>query len=438
MNRRDRQILQIAVPAILSNITVPLLGLADIAIVGHLGSASYIGAIAVGGMAFNIVYWMFGFLRMGTSGITSQALGRRDLSEAIHTLIRSMLIGWALALCLLLFQHPVREVIYRIIGPDEQVLRLATAYYDIGIWGAPATLGIYSLTGWFIGMQNSRAPMLMAVSQNLINIALSLCLVFGLGMKVEGVAAGTVAAQYAGLLIGLGLWKHSYQRLRRHIVPSALWQSARLKQLFFVNRDIFLRTCCLVAVMLSFTSIGARQGELILAANTLLMQLYLLYSYVMDGFAFAGEALAGKFIGAGNLSAFCETLRRLTRWAVTAAVAFTLAYFLLGNQILHLLTNEQEVVSTASAYLYAASLVALTGTAAFVLDGVFIGATATLDMLLSVFLSALLFFGLYFGLRTTLANHGLWVAYNSFLAFRGVVLYLRLNPLKKRHFGRSK
>ena len=434
MRLRDKQILHLALPSILSNITVPLLGLVDVAIVGHMGGANYIGAIAVGGMAFNIIYWIFGFLRMGTSGLTSQALGRRDLSEVMHTLLRSIVIGLGIALALIVLQYPLRELIYRIISPDEEVYQLATTYYTICIWGAPAMLALYSLTGWFIGMQNTRAPMVVAISQNIINILASMTLVFGLGMKVEGVALGTVTAQYAGLCIGMGFWLRHYLRLRKFVVPQMVWKREEMVRFFNVNKHIFLRTFCLVAVMLYFTSAGARQGELILAANTILMELYLLVSYVRDGFAFAGEALGGKFIGAQNRMAFDEMLRRLAFWSILVSAAFTAAYFLFGHGILALLTDEQEVIVTAQTYLYGAAFVAITGAAAFILDGVFIGATATRDMLLSVFLSTMVFFLLYFLLREIMGNHGLWIAYNAYLAFRGIVLYLRLPSLKVRAF----
>jgi len=434
MQFRDKQILNLALPSILSNITVPLLGLVDVAIVGHMGSADYIGAIAVGGMAFNIIYWIFAFLRMGTSGLTSQALGKRDLGETMHILIRSLAVGLTIALCLLILQYPLREIIYKLIGPDANVYTLATTYFNIGIWGAPAVLGLYSLTGWFIGMQNTRAPMVIAIVQNIINIIVSTTLVFGLKMKVEGVATGTIIAQYFGLIMGIWIWSRHYLKLQKFISKKDLWKQNEMIRFFNVNKHIFLRTFCLVAVMLYFTSAGARQGDLVLAANTLLMELYLLVSYVMDGFAFAGEALGGRFIGAQNNKAFDEMLHRLSYWTILVIVAFSLIYLIFGPNILSLLTNEQEVLETANTYLYWASMVALTGAAAFILDGIFIGATATRDMLLSVFLSTVLFFTLYFLLRDSMENHGLWLAYNAYLAFRGIVLFMRLPHLKRQVF----
>ena len=302
MKPRDRQILQIALPSIVSNITVPLLGLIDVAIVGHLGSPAYIGAIAVGGMLFNIIYWIFGFLRMGTSGMTSQAFGKRDLPEVVRLLLRSVGIGLAVAFCLILLQTPIRQGAFLLIHPTDEVREMATLYFHICIWGAPAMLGLYGLTGWFIGMQNSRIPMYIAITQNVVNIIASLGLVYLCGMKVEGVALGTLIAQYAGFLMGIVLWMHNYGRLKRFWEiknyklkikgreGAGIWEKEAMFRFFQVNRDIFLRTLCLVAVTLFFTSAGASQGEIILAVNTLLMQLFTLFSYVMDGFAYAGEA----------------------------------------------------------------------------------------------------------------------------------------------------
>ena len=293
----NKKILQLAIPSIISNITVPLLGLIDVAIVGHLGSASYIGAIAVGGMLFNIIYWIFGFLRMGTSGMTSQAYGKRDLTEVTRILFRSVGVGFLISLGLLILQYPILKVAFTLIDATEEVKQWASLYFNICIWGAPAVLGLYGFAGWFIGMQNSRFPMFIAITQNIVNIAASLCFVFVLGMKVEGVALGTLIAQYAGLLMAFALWLKYYKRLKAYIDWNGLWGREAMRRFFSVNSDIFFRTLCLVAVTTFFTSTGARQGDVILAVNTLLMQLFTLFSYIMDGFAYAGEALAGRFIG---------------------------------------------------------------------------------------------------------------------------------------------
>ncbi|MDE7086261.1 MAG: MATE family efflux transporter, partial [Prevotella sp.] len=285
MNDRDRQILGIALPAIVTNITVPLLGMVDTAIVGHMGAAAYIGAVAVGSMIFNLVYWVFGFLRMGTSGLTAQARGRRDLTEVTRLLVRSVSVSMAVALALIVLQWPLCELMLSLLGPTADVRPLAATYFYIVVWGAPASLGLFALTGWFIGMQNTRLPMLVSICQNVVNILASLLLVYGLDMKIEGVALGTVVAQYAGVLLGVALLLRYYRRLWRGIAVRDVFLKSELVRFFRVNRDIFLRTVFLVAVNFYFTSAGARQGAVVLAVNTLLLQLYLLFSYVMDGFA---------------------------------------------------------------------------------------------------------------------------------------------------------
>lgn len=436
MNIRDRQILQIALPSIVSNITVPLLGMIDVAIVGHMGSPVYIGAVAVGSMIFNLVYWLFGFLRMGSSGLTSQALGRRDLTEVTRLLVRSVTIALGIALLLIVLQISMKWASFALIGPTADVAPFAETYFYIVIWGAPAVLGLYSLSGWFIGMQNTRFPMFISIMQNVVNILTSLTLVYGFGMKIEGVALGTVIAQYAGFIVALGLLGHYYGKLFRggwrveggvrnvcgRVISLLPPPSTLLDKSFFqVNRDIFLRTLCLVAVNLYFTSAGARQGAVILSVNTVMMQLYLFFSYFMDGFAYAGEALGGKTYGAKNATAFHETLRRLWMWTLIVTTAYTLLYIVAGEWIVNLLTDEPQVREASSEYLWWAWLIPAAGSAAFIWDGIFIGLTATRGMLVSSFISALAFFGVYELTVGISGNHGLWLAMIVYLAMRGII-----------------
>lgn len=421
MNIRDRQILHIALPSIVSNITVPLLGMIDVAIVGHMGSPVYIGAVAVGSMIFNLVYWLFGFLRMGSSGLTAQALGRRDLTEITRLLVRSVSVALGVALLLVVLQMPLKWLMFWLIGPTVDVLPYATTYYYIVIWGAPASLMLFSLMGWYIGMQNTRIPMFVSIMQNIVNILASLTLVYGFGLKIEGVALGTVIAQYAGLLIALGLLVRYYGRLRSNLVIKGTFVRKAMGQFFHINRDIFLRTFCLVAVNLFFTSAGARQGAVILSVNTVLLQLYLFFSYFMDGFAYAGEALCGKAYGAHNAIAFRETLRRLWMWMVIVTIIYTLLYIIGGNRIVGLLTDEPQVLETAGDYLWWACLIPVAGCIAFIWDGVFIGMTATRGMLVSSFLSALVFFSVHMLTEGAMDNHGLWLAQVTYLAMRGII-----------------
>lgn len=432
MSPTSQRILHIAIPSIISNITVPLLGLIDVTIVGHLGSASYIGAIAVGGMLFNMIYWVFGFLRMGTSGLTAQSYGAHDLKEVTRILLRSTSISLILALALLILQYPIRLIAFELIDTSAEVQQLATLYFHICIWGAPATLGLYSFSGWFIGMQNSRFPMFIAITQNIVNIVASLLFVFVFGMKVEGVALGTLIAQYAGLFMAYLLWLRYYRPLRKYISRKQLFTHDAMKRLFQVNRDIFLRTLCLVAVTVFFTSTGAAFGDVVLAVNTLLMQLFTLFSYIMDGFAYAGEALTGKYIGAGNRQELQRTIRHLFGWGIALSLAFTLLYGIGGKEFLGLLTNEQSVISASGDYFYWVLAIPLAGFAAFLLDGICIGATSTHIMLKAMVVASGSFFLIYYSLHNVLNNHALWLGFIVYLALRGIMQALLLNSSSLR------
>ena len=421
MNTNNREILQIALPSIVSNITVPLLGLIDVSIVGHLGSASYIGAIAVGGMLFNIIYWVFGFLRMGTGGMTSQAYGRNDKQEIMHLLMRSISIGTLLSLVLIVLQVPIERTAFLFIEMTPEVKESATTYFRICIWGAPAVLGLYSFSGWFIGLQNSRFPMFIAITQNIVNILVSLLLVYVFGMKIEGIAIGTLTAQYAGLLMAFGLYKYRYKTLQQHLKQFSLIDKQAMFRFFLINRDIFLRTLCLVTVTVFFTSAGAAQGDIILAVNTLLMQLFTLFSYIMDGFAYAGEALAGKHIGANNRINLRQMTHQLFVWGFGLALVFTLLYGIGGEGFLRLLTNEQDVISASSVYFYWVLAIPMAGFAAFLYDGLFIGATATNLMLRAMIIASVSFFIIYYGFREVMGNHALWLAFIVYLTLRGLI-----------------
>lgn len=438
MTQSDKEILHLAIPSIVSNITVPLLGLVDLAIAGHLGSARYIAAISVGSMIFNVIYWLMGFLRMGTSGMTGQAYGARD-ARGIHMLLRrSLTMSLLIAAAFLVLQVPLREAALDLIHPSQAVWPLAAAYFNFVIWGAPAMLSLYSLNGWYIGMQDTRVPMFVAIFQNVVNIVASLLFVFVFGMKVEGIALGTLVAQWSGVLLSVVLLRAKLKKMKMMatVAGSKRYSWATF---FRTDRDIFLRTLCLVAVNLAFTSAGARQGDLMLAVNTLLMTFYTLFSYVMDGFAFAGEALGGKYFGARDYAGLDRVIRRLLiRWGLSLAILFTAAYVLGGAFLLRLLTNDAQVVAAACPYAYWTWLIPLAGFAAFVYDGIFIGLTATRGMLVSSFTASVVFFGFigvailgpFFHTHPLLVNHVLWLAFIAYLAMRGVMQYFLLRSAK--------
>ena len=415
----NRRILHLAIPSIVSNITVPLLGLVDVTIVGHLGATAYIGAIAVGGLLFNILYWNFGFLRMGTSGLTSQAYGRKDKDAEIRVLVQAVSVGLFSALAMLILQYPIERLAFRLLDTSAEVEQYAVTYFRICIWGAPAVLAQYGFTGWFIGMQNSRYPMYIAIVMNVINIVCSSCFVFLFGMKVEGVALGTVVAQYSGVMMALGLWFYNYKELWGRITFKGSLQLIAMRRFFAVNRDIFLRTLCLIGVTTFFTSTGARQGDVILAVNTLLMQLFTLFSYIMDGFAYAGEALSGRYVGACNLVQLKRAVRALFGWGVGLSLVFTLLYGIGGENFLGLLTNDKIVIETAGHYFYWVLAIPLAGFAAFLWDGILIGATATRFMLWSMLVASGSFFVIYYYFSGATNNHMLWLAFLVYLALRG-------------------
>ena len=417
----NRRILHLAIPSIVSNITVPLLGLVDVTIVGHLGATAYIGAIAVGGLLFNILYWNFGFLRMGTSGLTSQAYGRKDKDAEIRVLVQAVSVGLFSALAMLILQYPIERLAFRLLDTSAEVEQYAVTYFRICILGAPAVLAQYGFTGWFIGMQNSRYPMYIAIVMNVINIVCSSCFVFLFGMKVEGVALGTVVAQYSGVMMAWWLWFYNYKELRGRITFRGSLQLIAMRRFFAVNRDIFLRTLCLIGVTTFFTSTGARQGDVILAVNTLLMQLFTLFSYIMDGFAYAGEALSGRYVGACNLVQLKRAVKALFGWGIGLSLVFTLLYGIGGENFLGLLTNDTIVIETAGHYFYWVLAIPLAGFAAFLWDGILIGATATRFMLLAMLVASGSFFVIYYCFSGATNNHMLWLAFLVYLALRGIM-----------------
>lgn len=449
----DRRILGIAIPSIVSNITVPLLGLADVAVTGHMGAetadagslsaASYVGAIAVGGMLFNVIYWMFAFLRMGTGGETAQAWGRRDLGYVLLLLVRGLLLALALAVLLMVMSPLVRDAAFLYIAPEADVAALARTYYNICIWGAVPALSLFVLNGWYIGMQNSRIPMLVAIAQNVLNIGASLFCVYALRMRIEGVALGTVLAQWAALCMALLLWIRYYGRLwtvwHKGLPSLGVLLRQALSPATASNRQngaLFLRTMCLVVVHFMFVTAGASQGTVELAVNTLLMQFFTIFSYFMDGFAYAGEALVGKSVGAGNFAMYRSVVDRLFVWGGGLALLFALMYYVAGADFMSMLTDDSVVLSRAADYRYWTVLLPLCGVASFLWDGVYIGAMAPRLMLLSMASSMVLFLMGYCWLVPAYGNHGLWISFLSYLACRGLLQTCTRKKILPETFGR--
>ncbi len=418
-----RQILRLAIPAILTNITVPLLGIVDLAIAGHApsagGAAVVLGAVSVGGLIFNMVYWVFNFLRISSSGLTAQAYGSNDPETQRQVLHLGAKIGLVAGVAILLLQWPILQAAHVLIAPTDEVWRLASSYYNIRVWGAPAVLCLFAVNGWLIGMQNALYPMWLAVFQNLTNILLSAVFVFGAGMGIEGIALGTLLSQWAGLLFVGGLMWRKYRFVFR---PSASASAPRipLSRYFRTNLDIFFRMLLMIVVTCSVTAIGARLGDTLLAVNTLLMQLFTLFSYFSDGFASAGEALTGRFYGARNRTLLLRAVRQLFLWAFIITVLFTALYASGGMSLLGLLTDDTSLLPSVEAYLPWGIAIPLASFATFAWDGIYIGLTATRQMLWSIVWATILFFAVFFLLPVGDTNHRLWLAFIVYLAVRSI------------------
>ena len=414
-------ILKLAVPAILTNIATPLMAMVDIGVVGHFGDASYIAAIAVGGAIFNMLYWVLNFLRTGTSGLTSQACGRRDMALVADTLTRSMLIAVTASLILLCVSDAVCDGMLLFLNPQADAATYARIYFDAAIWGAPAVLSTYVLSGWFVGTQDTRPILYMAIISNVLNISLNLFMVYILDMGIAGVGTATALSQWLGLGVGVLFMRHVRQRLSLTFGLKRIFAGdGHMTKLFRINLDIFLRTICLVAVTLWFTRAGAALGDVTLAANAVLMQLFMLFSFFMDGFAFAGEALAGLHYGAGNREMLKNTVSTLLKLGFVMSLLCSFVFFIAGEWIFSILTDSPQVIAAATDYRLWIVAVPLCGFMAFTWDGVFIGLTQTRLMLWSMALATAVYFGIYFTCARWLDNHGLWLAFICYLAARGI------------------
>lgn len=417
----NKNILRLAIPNIISNITVPLLSMVDMSIVGHLSLDVYIGAIATVSIIFNFMYWSFSFLRMGTSGFTAQAYGAENNKETATILLRSLLIAFVAGLLIILFQNIIFDVAFKVIKASSDVRLYAGNYFHIYVWAAPAVLGMYAFSGWFVGMQDARTPMYIAIAVNIINISLSLVFVYVLNMNIEGVALGSTIAQIMGFLIAFTIWYFKYKVVRINIDFHRLKNVAAFIPFFRVNTDIFLRTMLLIIVTTFFTSSSAKMGNTTLAANALLMQMFTLFSYIMDGFAYSAEALTGRYIGAKRQDVLKTLVKRLFAWGALLAVFFTVMYGLFTDEILQLLTNKTDVIAACKEYQIWVLLIPIAGFSAFLWDGIFIGATASKQMRNSMFVAAACFFAIYYSLYDNWGNNALWFAFIVYLGMRGIM-----------------
>ncbi len=421
----NRKILQLALPNIVTNIAIPLLGMVDLGLMGHLDKAVFVGAIALGGMIFNFLFWGFGFLRMGTSGFTAQAFGARDLGLAVPILGRSLVFGLFSGLFLVVMQIPIAMLAFRLVNGSPEVEHLARSYFFIRIYAAPATLVIYGITGWLIGMQNARSPMVLALSINLLNILFSLFFIKIMHAGSDGIALASVMAQYSGLLVAFFLLRPYFRKLGKYWQWKAIFQKSAFLEFFHVNKDIFIRTLCLIITLSFFTAKSARMGDIQLAVNTLLFQFFYFFSYFVDGFGYAAEALAGKYKGSRDPVMLKRVVRRLFVWGVLIALSFSLIYLSTLPWLIRLLTRQEEVIQASRPFHLWIILIPLMSFVAFIWDGIYVGLTASRSMRNSMLIvTMLIFFPAYFLLQPVAGPHALWIALLLFMAGRGVMLTL--------------
>ena len=418
-----KRTLAIALPMIVSNLSVPLVGIVDTAVAGHLPDVAYLAAVAVGATIFDFLFFGLNFLRMGTTGLTAQAHGRSDFGAARSALAQAILLALALAATLLLLQWPIRELAVWLLAPDAHTAGYIRTYFMVRIWSAPMVLSNFVLIGWFLGMQTAKAPLVMMLSVNAVNALLDFVFVYGLGLGVTGIALASVCGAMAGLFVGVWL-----ARRILHAYPAA-WSTEWLRQLqpwrelITVNGNILIRTLCLVVSFALFTALGARLGAVILAANALLLNLQSILAFGLDGFAHAAEAIAGRAWGQRQIETFRAAVNTVLIWSVGIACAFSLAYWLAGHSVIHLLTDLTAVRATAYQFLPWMVLSPLVSVWSFVYDGVFIGATWAREMRNAMLIATFgVFVPLALGLVWLWGNHGLWLAFLAFLGARGVTM----------------
>ncbi|MBQ7855671.1 MAG: MATE family efflux transporter [Alistipes sp.] len=428
-----REIFRIAVPNVISSITVPLMGIFSTAIAGHWGdSAQTIGALAIGVSIFNFIYWNCSFVRMGTSGFTAQAFGAGDFEETTAMLARAVVVSVVLGVAVLLLQYPVGEFSLWVMNGNEMV----ADYFYMRIWAVPAGIMLFGLNGWFTGMQNAVIPMCTSVLVNLLHVLLSLWFVFGMDMGIKGIAAASVVAQWSGMLLSVVLLFAVFGKTLRQIDLRKALDMAPMREFFRVNTDIIVRTFCLCGVYTFFTAASARmESAAILAVNTMLMELFTLFSYMNDGFAYAAEALTGRFIGAKDGVSLRSSIRHSVVWTMATALLCIGIYAGWWREILSLFMPEGsaeagDVLSVAQQYVGWVIAIPLAAALPFLMDGIMVGATQTRILRNSMLVSTAAYFAIYYGLHPIIGNDALWLAFTMFMAVRGVAQYLFSNRLR--------
>lgn len=421
----NKSILKLAIPNIISNITIPLLGLVDMILMGHLDSAIYIGAIALGGTIFSVLYSFFSFLRAGTTGFTAQSLGNNDNTETIYSLYRSVCIGIPIIILILSLQIPIAKISSLLLDGSNEVKELAITYFYVRIWAAPANILLYCLNGWFVGMQNTKIPMFIAILINVMNIIFSFILVIIFEQNVKGVALGTVIAQYGGLTLAIILLIKNYRSYFVKIDSKILFDIEKMKRFFKVNRDLMIRSFLLIISIAFFTNQSAKLGNNILAINMILLQSFYIFSYFTDGFAYAGEALVGKFVGSKDKENLQKVIRLLLIWGFSISIPFSILYALFPTEFVKIISDNTEILTEIKPYYIYMIIIPLITFAAFIWDGIYIGATASKAIRNTMIISSIfVFIPSWYILMPRFGNHGLWIAFLFFMIARGAAMSL--------------
>ena len=432
--KMNREIMRIALPNIVSNITVPLMGIVSTAIAGHWGSdsAATIGALAIGVSIFNFIYWNCSFVRMGTSGLTAQAYGAGDMRECTDMLARALVVAAAMGLLMVVLQWPVGELALWAMNGSE----MTRDYFYARIWAVPAGILLFGFNGWFTGMQNAVIPMCTAIAVNAVHMLCSLWFAFGLDMGIVGIAYASVLAQWCGVGLSAVLLAWKYGRMLTAIDWREVLDLGPLKTFFVINRDIMLRTLCIVAVYTFFTGASARMEDpALLAVNTLLLQLFTLFSYMNDGFAFAAEALTGRFIGARDARSLRTCMRRCIFWGTLVSVAFVGIYLAGWRELVGLFVDRtapdaERIVALAGRYIGWIIVIPIASAMPFIMDGIMVGATQTRVMRNSMFLATAAYFGIYYAGYPLIGNNALWLAFMLYMFLRGVLQFFMTQRLK--------
>ena len=429
----NREIFRIAVPNIISNITVPLMGIFSTAIAGHCGdSAATIGALAIGVSIFNFIYWNCSFIRMGTSGLTAQAFGAKNFTTTTAMLVRAVALSAVLGLAVLVLQYPLGELSLWMMNGSQMV----SDYFYARIWAVPAGIMLFGLNGWFTGMQNAVIPMVTSIFINVLHVLLSLWFVFGFDMGITGIAYASVVAQWSGMTLSIVLLLLFFRKTLQRVDIRQVLQLDAMREFFKVNGDIIIRTFCIVIVYTFFTAASARmESEIVLAVNTMLLQLFTLFSYMNDGFAYAAEALTGRFVGARDRASLQLCIRRCVVWALGTAAICIAIYVVWWEDILSMFVGDKsqlvDMLTVARQYIGWVIAIPLAAALPFLMDGIMVGATLTRVLRNSMLLSTVAYFAIYYSLHPFIGNNALWLAFTAYMALRGIAQYFMAGRLAK-------